>query len=269
MKNSVLEANVSEAEALSKAKELFGLKLYDKAAKYYLIAVSRNPTVSTTYSNLAMCYYFENNMDQALEYCEKAINLNPNNLKALIYYSKAQANLCKLLYDPNKMAMVEKALQKAYSLASHPENQTFRPVIKSLHNKNKLLKHYKGIEKKNYNINKLKSYYLGLKNEFISFYINKYLITYNPNQEIPECLACPITLDFFNNPVVTSSGNTYEKQYLLDYLKVKNEDPLSRSVLNSTQIYENKPVRLAVKSFQKKHPWSLPGNSISYYEIYF
>ena len=56
-------------------------------------------------------------------------------------------------------------------------------------------------------------------------------------------LNCPLSADIFYEPVITPEGQTFEKEYLLKYLKTKKENPLTRNKLWEEQLIENKLVK--------------------------
>ena len=66
-----------------------------------------------------------------------------------------------------------------------------------------------------------------------------------------EELECPITDEIMKEPVVTPSGNSYEKKALQDWLKVKQADPKSAEPLNNNQIYPNLFMGNVINKFKK------------------
>ena len=52
-------------------------------------------------------------------------------------------------------------------------------------------------------------------------------------------MTCPISLDLFKEPVIVSSGHTYEKEYLIKIINNKGNDPLTREFLNNKIIVGN------------------------------
>ena len=55
---------------------------------------------------------------------------------------------------------------------------------------------------------------------------------------LPDCFLCPITLCEMVDPVVVSSGHTYERKAILDWMKTCNLDPLSGVEIEDT-VYPN------------------------------
>ncbi|XP_031739293.1 E3 ubiquitin-protein ligase CHIP isoform X2 [Cucumis sativus] len=75
--------------------------------------------------------------------------------------------------------------------------------------------------------------------------------------EVPDYLCCKITLDILRDPVITPSGVTYERAVILDHFnKVGNFDPITRELLNESQLIPNLAIKEAVQSFLDKHGWA-------------
>lgn len=56
----------------------------------------------------------------------------------------------------------------------------------------------------------------------------------------PDFFMCPITLDWFTDPVVTPSGHTYEREDLLEWIYNNGTDPQTRIPLTLDQIFPNR-----------------------------
>ena len=48
------------------------------------------------------------------------------------------------------------------------------------------------------------------------------------NLEVPRHLVCQITGEIFSDPVMVSSGQTYERQAIITYIELKTEELLSK-----------------------------------------
>jgi STIP1 family protein 1 len=58
--------------------------------------------------------------------------------------------------------------------------------------------------------------------------------------------VCPITLDLFQDPVVTPYGHTYERSAILAHLERTPVDPLTNNPLTPDQLIEHVDMRNAV-----------------------
>lgn len=66
--------------------------------------------------------------------------------------------------------------------------------------------------------------------------------------DVPEDMICPLTKKIFQDPVMTPSGNTYEKAALYAYLENNNNlDPLTGEYVDLQQIRPNKVVKNLLK----------------------
>ena len=59
---------------------------------------------------------------------------------------------------------------------------------------------------------------------------------------IPDVLHCPITLSPFKDPVVVSSGQTYEREAIEDWMSHSDKDPVTGCDLKK-DVYPNWAVR--------------------------
>ena len=84
--------------------------------------------------------------------------------------------------------------------------------------------------------------------------------------EIPDHLVCKITDDLMTEPVMLTSGFTYEKEIILKHFQVNgNNDPLTREDVCPTNLVTNKNIKQATEDFMVKNPWAfewLPGENI-------
>lgn len=75
--------------------------------------------------------------------------------------------------------------------------------------------------------------------------------------EIPDHLCCKITMDIYRDPVISTSGITYERAAILDHLrKVGHFDPITRAPLTAAQIVPNLAIKEAVQAYLDAHGWA-------------
>ena len=128
------------------------------------------------------------------------------------------------LYFDKKIAKVEKEQKNAKIL--------IKELTKNLEKANKEINELTtNLEKANKKINELNSEQkqsgeeIKALNEKIGNLDKKLLIFEEGVKDMKEELECPITDEIMKEPVVTPSGNSYEKKALQDWLKVKQADP--------------------------------------------
>jgi STIP1 family protein 1 len=73
---------------------------------------------------------------------------------------------------------------------------------------------------------------------------------------IPDYLQCRITLEIMEDPVMTDSGQTYEREALeLHIEKNGRTDPFTRQPIKGA-LYPNVAIRKAVQDFLERNPWA-------------
>ena len=55
------------------------------------------------------------------------------------------------------------------------------------------------------------------------------------------------------NPVLAPSGNYYEKDAILDWIRIKGNDPLTREPLSPDMLIEDNDYKKAIIEYRKKH----------------
>ncbi len=84
-------------------------------------------------------------------------------------------------------------------------------------------------------------------------------ISTNPGLDIPEDILCPITSQIMTEPVMLiDSGNTYEREGILQWLEKNNTDPLTNEILNNKSIKPNLMAKRLIVSFLDKHKLTYP-----------
>ena len=63
---------------------------------------------------------------------------------------------------------------------------------------------------------------------------------------------CPITLEYMKNPVLSPSGNYYEKSAIIDWIEKNHNDPFSRENLTVDMLVEDEEFRKQIIKYRKK-----------------
>jgi len=75
--------------------------------------------------------------------------------------------------------------------------------------------------------------------------------------EVPSAFTCPLTMEVYRDPVVSRSGNTYERGALAEHLKkVGGWDPISRVAMTAEDVVPNHALRNAVQLYLEEHGWA-------------
>lgn len=67
-------------------------------------------------------------------------------------------------------------------------------------------------------------------------------LPFSERRPLPDAFYCPITFEYFFEPVIEPDGNTYEQDALLSWIRANGNSPVSRKPLDSTDLYKNKAV---------------------------
>ena len=63
---------------------------------------------------------------------------------------------------------------------------------------------------------------------------------------------CPITQEYMENPVLSPSGNYYEKSAIIDWINRNNTDPLTREHLSIDMLIEDEDYKNEIIKYRKK-----------------
>jgi len=141
---------------------------------------------------------------------------NINNLKKKNFNTYFKKGLC--YYYLNDFDNSIEQFTKCNKICNQTKNEYFIELSKIKKNNNDL--NLEELENKILNTNKTK---ISLNEDLIS---------------------CPLTLEKFQNPYMTSYGNTYEYAALIEHLKnVGKFDPLTREYLDENMIFPNRKLK--------------------------
>lgn len=66
---------------------------------------------------------------------------------------------------------------------------------------------------------------------------------------IPDYLLDPISFNLFVDPVITKSGQSYERSWILEHLRTSKTDPFSRAPLTEKDLIPNLALKAAAEQF--------------------
>lgn len=72
--------------------------------------------------------------------------------------------------------------------------------------------------------------------------------------EVPEEFICPISQVIMKDPYVDIDGNSYEREYIIDWLQRNSVSPLTRNSLLAKDLVPNRSLRGLIEAFMRKHP---------------
>jgi hypothetical protein len=71
------------------------------------------------------------------------------------------------------------------------------------------------------------------------------------NIDFPNEFYCPITMDIMKNPVIGPDGHTYERSAIEQWLTTSNKSPITRKVMQSSNLIPNIALRNTIESITK------------------
>ena len=78
-----------------------------------------------------------------------------------------------------------------------------------------------------------------------------------PDQEVPDYLIDNISFTVMHDPVVTKTGNTYDRSTVLEHLKRSHTDPLTREPLHLEDLRPNIALKQACEEFLAENGWAV------------
>lgn len=72
------------------------------------------------------------------------------------------------------------------------------------------------------------------------------------NKEL-ENLICPITGSIMVNPVILTSGHTYEQNSIMEWFWLKNTDPITNKIVDTSVLIPNYNLRSSINVFIDKY----------------
>ncbi|MCJ1313141.1 hypothetical protein MMC25_006818 [Agyrium rufum] len=76
-------------------------------------------------------------------------------------------------------------------------------------------------------------------------------------REVPDYVIDHISFAVMHDPVITTSGQSYERATILEHLKTKSNDPLTREPLKKEQLVSNIALREVCEEFLEKNGWAV------------
>ena len=74
---------------------------------------------------------------------------------------------------------------------------------------------------------------------------------------LPRSYVCPLSMDIMDDPWMDSDGNSYEREWILNYLAIKQISPISRNYLTVNMLRPNLALKDLIQEFKMQHPDSV------------
>ncbi|KAJ3417616.1 Cytoplasmic GTPase/eEF2-like protein (ribosomal biogenesis) [Chytridiales sp. JEL 0842] len=244
----------------------------EAAIQEYSIAIIKNPSNPVFYTNRALCHLKLKHHDRCIMDCQKATELDEKSVKG--YYLLGQC----LLESNQRLNEACTRLQKAYSLAIEQKVNYVDQVHAALR-KAKARRWEKEDQRRRENDSDLYRYLQELiecdrtrqlqdsdhesrdsVNSTLDDRLSQIHALFeqaNENakkREVPDYFLSKISLEVMTDPVITTSGITYDKTEILSHLsKIGPWDPISRKALNERDLIPNLALKEAIDDFLEKN----------------
>eukprot|EP00698_Gefionella_okellyi_P017137 TRINITY_DN496_c0_g1_i1.p1 TRINITY_DN496_c0_g1~~TRINITY_DN496_c0_g1_i1.p1 ORF type:complete len:298 (+),score=70.13 TRINITY_DN496_c0_g1_i1:51-896(+) len=277
MANDQLSQNQASAEQCkARGNGLFAKGKFRPAIDEYTEAISLFPTNGIFYSNRALCWMKLNEYDKAIQDCQVSLQHSPQSVKA--YYVIGQAHAAQRRW-PEAIAPLQKALSM-----SKDTQVAFSADVGALLRKAKreywdqqqseeqeasalILSDYIAL------LEQAKAHELALQGhdqarrkqveesytqrmQAGDRYFTDIATRRKKLTEIPDHFCCKISMELMKDPVVTPSGITYEKEWIMTHLRqVGQFDPTTRQPMSAAQLVPNYALKEAIDHFLDEHPY--------------
>jgi len=242
---------------------------YIQAIKHYSNAISLYPIDPSFFLNRAMAYSKEKNWYDTKEDCERALNLDPKYIKALLLMGKAKILLGRDEFDGT--SLIEEGINlilKAKTLCIGQKKEVFESDLENALLIGRKILWYKEYEINHYHnsfaINVIKSWINQDKQSPIE---EKKLLVAQTDKilkddlpmksKIPEYLLCENSKEIMTDPVITSEGHTYDKDELEKFISINGyKDPVTGNQIDKNLIIKNINILQCLEDFIQLNPWS-------------
>ena len=255
--------NETAEQHKKRGNDLFARGKYGAAVDEYTSAILVSPEWETPYLNRAICNEKRDKWTEALGDCHKCLSIDPENVKATYHLG-----VCVVMAEKN-FRRASECLEKAMLLARELDPSQLDLIWRSLA-KAKYLEHLeaKRARKKQYDglELKLEPGNVILTEEDANL-LKKVALQSVRDKDTrktpPDALCCSLSLEIFREPVVSPSGNSYERSAIEKYVKMQREkypgqsvaDPLSPNhSITFESLHPNIALRNIVREWLNEHP---------------
>ena len=239
-------------------------------------SISKDPTFVVLYTNRALARFRLEAWEDCLNDCLQAIELKPQNFKAYFYLAQAQLHLkhpnealssALTAYDIG-VSTADAGTAKACELVLNAKKAKWETVERArLRQRNEMLRELEdSIEKAGYDqshqtVNPFEIYEIeeATKRKVQELY--SLFATADPanmqRREVPDYMVDQISFAFMHDPVITKSGQSYERTTIEAHLKVSQTDPLTREPLSKAELRSNLALKQACTEFLESNGWAV------------
>ena len=71
------------------------------------------------------------------------------------------------------------------------------------------------------------------------------------SNDIPDAFLCPISQQIMKDPYVDSDGNSFDKEYIYQWLATSSISPITRNPLTRQSLVPNRGLKSMIEAFAK------------------
>lgn len=258
---------------------------YGEAISWYTKAIIKDPTISTFFTNRALCYLKQKKWDKAILDCREALERDNTVVKGhyflgealteLKQYDEAIASLCraqdlakeqKLNFGDDITSTIRLARKRRWNAIEDKRIAEEIDLQKYL-NDLILADRDRRVKTLVEETDEEAGDDCGGKIEKIEEDISSRLAGVNnlfqqvderrKRREVPDVLCGKISFELLKDPVITPSGITYDKRDIEEHLqRVGHFDPVTRAELTQDQLVPNLSMKEVVEAFLQENPWA-------------
>jgi STIP1 family protein 1 len=286
IKPSLIMPNCSATDLKNEGNALFSARKYRDAIVCYSKAIVRDPSVSTFYTNRALCYLKLRQWDIACQDCHRAIDNDPHSIKAHFFlgqalyeldlHDEAIASLLRALdlskdqrqnFGDDITGMLRMAKKKKW--CSEEEKRIAQEVQLQTHlnnllleDKNRQIESVTSLSETEGNDSSLSPEIEVIENDYanklkqVSALFAK-LDDRRKKRDVPDVMCSRISFGIMRDPVITPSGITYERKDIMEHLqRLGHFDPVTRKELNQEQLVPNLALKEVIDTFLQENAWA-------------
>ncbi|CAD8205730.1 unnamed protein product [Paramecium octaurelia] len=243
--------------------ELYKKGEYENAISAFDQAIKHNNQMSVLFSNKALCYKKLQIWKYVKDLSIYALKLDENNYRAKYLEAISTVELIKQKPTSSILDVLRNQLQTLQFIEIQALSRQVYSLMNLSNEKNKIEFLIEQMKKSEADLKLLKyvensELPYEQKENLVQFLWSKILQeqtilqTLGHEDDMPQYLTCPITFEGFSDPVLTDSGQTYERLVLENHTKKNGYfDPCTRKPLKHYYI-SNLQILWAIQTFQKK-----------------
>ncbi|KAK9317509.1 hypothetical protein V1522DRAFT_345587 [Lipomyces starkeyi] len=263
---------------------LFSHEDYEGAIREYTKAIVQDASNPAYFTNRALCRLRLHKYEEALADCQKALELTSDNMKAHFY--KAQALLA--LDRPNEALRSSKLAYEFSLKQKSPSASSIAQTVLNAKKRRWEVMEQRRVEKEGQLLFEIKDilhahYETKIKQaegdpdateqekietrEFLEYEYSEKISqlehTFERSdekyrkREVPDYLIDPISFNVFYDPVVSKSGQSFERSVILEHLKNHKFDPFTREYLTERDLRPNLSLKAACEQFLDENGWAV------------